>query len=232
MHTKIDEIKKNESKPIIVKNFLDKAEILKFQKLYSDLPVEVDNKRQKIVKKKWSINFEKELQINYKNKLKSIIGDYQMDNPNSKDNLESLGLFQESFLPVSLHVDTGFNFNKIIFKQTLVPLSEEGETIIFKNRFYGCSTTFSINPTELAAKGYNKRSSEHINLYNGESFDKKIHDKYLKHEEIGNLKGLKVELIYKWKLGDILIFDRTNLHCSSSNLKNRKLGFTSSTIKL
>ena len=232
MHTKIDEIKKNESKPIIVKNFLDKAEILKFQKLYSDLPVEVDNKRQKIVKKKWSINFEKELQINYKNKLKSIIGDYQMDNPNSKDNLESLGLFQESFLPVSLHVDTGFDFNKIIFKQTLVPLSEEGETIIFKNRFYGCSTTFSINPTELAAKGYNKRSSEHINLYNGETFDKKIHDKYLKHEEIGNLKGLKVELIYKWKLGDILIFDRTNLHCSSSNLKNRKLGFTSSTIKL
>ena len=232
MHTKIDEIKKNESKPIIVKNFLDKAEILKFQKLYSDLPVEVDNKRQKILKKKWSINFEKELQINYKNKLKSIIGDYQMDNPNSKDNLESLGLFQESFLPVSLHVDTGFNFNKIIFKQTLVPLSEEGETIIFKNRFYGCSTTFSINPTELAAKGYNKRSSEHINLYNGESFDKKIHDKYLKHEEIGNLKGLKVELIYKWKLGDILVFDRTNLHCSSSNLKNRKLGFTSSTIKL
>ena len=232
MHTKIDEIKKNESKPIIVKNFLDKAEILKFQKLYSDLPVEVDNKRQKIVKKKWSINFEKELQINYKNKLKSIIGDYQMDNPNSKDNLESLGLFQESFLPVSLHVDTGFDFNKIIFKQTLMPLSEEGETIIFKNRFYGCSTTFSINPTELAAKGYNKRSSEHINLYNGETFDKKIHDKYLKHEEIGNLKGLKVELIYKWKLGDILIFDRTNLHCSSSNLKNRKLGFTSSTIKL
>tara|TARA_B100002019_G_C21241105_1_gene585612 strand:+ start:252 stop:950 length:699 start_codon:yes stop_codon:yes gene_type:complete len=232
MHTKIDEIKKNESKPIIVKNFLDKAEILKFQKLYSDLPVEVDNKRQKIVKKKWSINFEKELQINYKNKLKSIIGDYQMDNPDSKDNLESLGLFQESFLPVSLHVDTGFDFNKIIFKQTLMPLSEEGETIIFKNRFYGCSTTFSINPTELAAKGYNKRSSEHINLYNGETFDKKIHDKYLKHEEIGNLKGLKVELIYKWKLGDILVFDRTNLHCSSSNLKNRKLGFTSSTIKL
>tara|TARA_B100002051_G_C16499714_1_gene517232 strand:- start:28 stop:726 length:699 start_codon:yes stop_codon:yes gene_type:complete len=232
MHTKIDEIKKNESKPIIVKNFLDKAEILKFQKLYSDLPVEVDNKRQKILKKKWSINFEKELQINYKNKLKSIIGDYQMDNPKSKDNLESLGLFQESFLPVSLHVDTGFDFNKIIFKQTLMPLSEEGETIIFKNRFYGCSTTFSISPTELAAKGYNKRSSEHINLYNGETFDKKIHDKYLKHEEIGNLKGLKVELIYKWKLGDILVFDRTNLHCSSSNLKNRKLGFTSSTIKL
>ena len=77
-------------------------------------------------------------------------------------------------MPVSLHVDGGFDFNKIIFKQTLMPLSEEGETIIFKNRFYGCSTTFSINPTELAAKGYNKRSSEHINLYNGENLIKKL----------------------------------------------------------
>ena len=45
-------------------------------------------------------------------------------------------------MPVSLHVDTGFDFEKIIYKQTLLPLSNEGETIIFKNRFYGCSYNF------------------------------------------------------------------------------------------
>ena len=72
---------------------------------------------------------------------------------------------------------------------------------------------------------------EHINLYNGETFDKKIHSKYLKHEEIGNLKGLKVELIYKWKLGDILIFDRTNIHCSSCNIEKHKIGLTTFTKK-
>jgi hypothetical protein len=132
-------------------------------------------------------------------------------------------------MPVTLHVDTGFDFGKIIFKQTLLPLTNEGETIIFKNRFYGCSTTFSIDPKELSAKGYNKRSSEHLDLYGGKSFDKKIHEKYLDHEQIDNLKGLEVDLIYKWKLGDLLIFDRTSLHCSSSNIKNKKLGFTSST---
>ena len=59
--------------------------------------------------------------------------------------------------------------------------------------------------------------------------DKKIHEKYLEHEDINNLKGLKVDLIYKWKMGDLLIFDRTNLHCSSCNIKTKKLGFTTST---
>ena len=153
-------------------------------------------------------------------------------NPITKEGDQSLGLFQESFMPVSLHVDAGFDFNKILYKQTLLPLSEHGETVIFKNRFYGCATTFSINPKELSAKGYNKRSSEHINLFGGKSFDKKIHERYLIHEDINNLKGLEVDLIYKWQLGDLLIFDRTSLHCSSSNLKGKKLGLTTLTVKL
>ena len=84
---------------------------------------------------------------------------------------------------------------------------------------------------ELKANGFNKRSSEHIQMYGKKKFDKEFHKKYLKHENINNLKGLEVEMIYKWKLGEILIFDRTNLHCSSSNIKNKKLGLTTSTIK-
>ena len=51
-----------------------------------------------------------------------------------KEGFKSLGLFQESYMPVTLHVDTGFDFEKIIFKQTLLPLSNKGETIIFKNQ--------------------------------------------------------------------------------------------------
>ena len=58
-----------------------------------------------------------------------------------------------------------------------------------------------------------------------------MHERYLKHEEIENLKGLEIEMIYKWRLGEILIFDRTSLHCSSSNLSEKKLGFTTSTFK-
>ena len=195
MHKLLDKIKKNEGKPLVASNFLNLNEVELFQRLYTELPLEINNKRQKIIKKKWSKNFYLDLQKKYSEKLKLIIGNFKMDNPKTKENFESLGLFQESYSPVSLHVDTGYDFDKIIYKQTLLPLTNDGETIIFKNRFYGCSTTFTIDPRELNAKGYNKRSSEHLNIYDGKNFDKKIHEKYLNHEDINNLKGLEVELI-------------------------------------
>ena len=170
MHKNINEIKINESSPKVIKNFLNADEIQEFQELYNNLPVEINNKRQNILKKKWLKNFSPELQKKYLDKLKKFIGYFNMDNPKSKDNLDSLGLFQESFSPVSLHVDTGFDFSKLIYKQTLLPLSSEGETVIFKNKFYGCSTTFSIDPMELKANGFNKRSSEHIQMYGKKKF--------------------------------------------------------------
>ena len=105
--------------------------------------------------------------------------------------------------------------------------------MVFKNRFYGNSTNFTLNKEELDFKnlkyGQNKRSSEHIGLFNGVPFDAEIHKKYLKHENIENLAGLEVELIYEWELGSMLIFDRTNLHCSSSIIKERKIGLTTFT---
>ena len=231
MHKFIEKIKKLEEKPYVIKNFINEKEIENFLKLYEKLPIEINNKRQKIIKKKWSNKFFPELQKIYVEKIKSALGEYAMDNPKNKEGEDSLGLFQESFRPVSLHVDTGFNFDKIIYKQMLLPLSKEGETVIFKNRFYGCSTTFSVDQEELSAKGYNKRSSEHINLYNKKPFNKTMHEKFLKHEDIENLKGLEIEMIYKWQPGEILIFDRTSLHCSSSNLNGGKIGFTTSTVK-
>ena len=231
MHKFLEKIKKLETRPFVINNFLNDKEVRLFKKLYEELPVEINNKRQKIIKKKWSIDFNKELQVRYTQKLRDIIGDYEMDNPETKNGSKSLGLFQESYMPVTLHVDTGFDFEKVIYKQTLLALSEVGETVIFKNRFYGCSTTFSIDPKELAAKGYNKRSSDHLNLYGKHDFDPEIYKNYLSHEDINNLKGLEVDLIFKWKAGDMLIFDRSHLHCSSNNIDKKKLGFTSSTKK-
>ena len=133
MHKFIKKIKQFERKPFVVKNFINNKEVENFIKLYKELPIEINNQRQKIIKKKWSNNFSPDLQFVYKEKLKSIIGDYEMDNPITKDGFESLGLFQESFLPVTLHVDTGFEFDKVIYKQSLMPLSDHGETVVFKN---------------------------------------------------------------------------------------------------
>ena len=228
MHQKI---KKNEGKPLVIKKILTKIQIKKVLNIYNNLPIEINNKRQKIKKKKWITSYEPNLQAIIIKKIKKKIGNFKLDNPRTKDGLNSFGLFQESQKPVNLHVDTSFNFKKILFKQFLLPLSSRGETVIFKNRFYGYPTTFSIDSRELKAKGYNKRSSEHLKIFKSKNFDKKKHKKYLKHENIKNLRGLEIEMVYKWKIGEILIWDRTQLHCSSSNLKNKKIGFTVLTCK-
>ena len=68
MHKLIDEIKKNESKPFVVSNFLDQNDLSLFQKLYAELPLEIDNKKQKIKKKNGPIIF---IQIYKKNIVKN-----------------------------------------------------------------------------------------------------------------------------------------------------------------
>ena len=109
-----------------------------------------------------------------------------------------------------------------------------GSTVIFKNRYYNGSTSFTQDPEELMKKlsyGQNKRSDIHLKMYGEKPFDKKIHQDYLKHENIENLKGLEVELIYKWEVGSMLIFDRSHLHCSSSVIDGKKIGIATFTRK-
>ena len=238
MHNELEKIKNLESHPKVIKNFISSGEIKQFLKLYEELPVAVNNLKQKVVKKRWVEGYGKELEILFKSKLESIIGNFKMDNLITEDEKECFGLFQESHKPLKLHVDGGFNLKDIIYKQTLIPLSEYGETVIFKNRYYGVSTSFTKDQEELNEhnpenykKGKNARSNEHLKMFLGKQFDKIDHEKYLVHEDIENLKGLEVELVYKWNLGDLLIFDRTHLHCSSSNIKNKKIGLTTFTKK-
>ena len=229
-HKNIDEIKKLESLPQIVKLFSDK-EIKNIIELYDSLPVTVYNKKQNVIKKRWIQNYNKSLDEMYILKLKEVLGEFKFDNFKSDKGEDFFGLFHESFSPLKLHVDTGFGENDIIFKQAVTPLSPIGDTVIFKNRWYGKSTSFTIDEDELKFRpvfGQNERSREHLGA---EEFDKATHTKYLTHIDINNLKGLKVESVYQWKVGETLIMDRSHIHCSSANIVNKKLGLTTFTKK-
>ena len=229
-HTYIDKIKKNESPPIIVNIFSEK-EIKMIQELYAGLPERVFNKNQNVRKKAWIQNYNKELDTIYYSKLKDVLGDFKMDTLKSESGEDYYGLFHESFSPLPLHVDSGFFEDDIIYKQAVTPLSSFGDTVVFKNRWYGRSTSFTIDKKELAYKpkpGQNDRSCEHLGK---EEFDKEIHKKYLTHIDINNLKGLKVEMVYNWKVGETMIMDRSHIHCSSSRIKEKKLGLTTFTKK-
>ena len=235
MRENIEKIKKTESSPKIIKNLFTQNEIEDFLKLYNDLPITVHNKKQNVIKKRWLQGYNDKLENSFCQRLKKEIGDFKMDNLQDENNKDILGLIQESYAPIGLHVDAGFELKQQIYKQSLIPLTPVGSTVIFKNRFYDGSTNFTQDPDELKKKnlnyGQNKRSSEHLNLYGDKPFDKDIHKKYLKHENIDNLKGLEVELIYEWEVGSMLIFDRTHLHCSSSVIEGKKIGIATFTKK-
>ena len=235
MHKKIEEIKKFESPPKVIKNLYSKEEIEEFLKLYNDLPTTVHNKKQNVIKKRWLQGFNKKLEKLFCERLQKEIGDFKMDNLLDENGKDIYGLIQESYAPIGLHVDAGFEAKSKVYKQSLIPLTPVGSTVIFKNRFYEGSTNFTQDPEELKKKnlsyGQNKRSSEHLKLYGDKPFDKEIHKKYLNHENIGNLKGLEVELIYEWEIGSMLIFDRSHLHCSSSVIEGKKIGIATFTKK-
>ena len=235
MHKNIDKIKKLESPPKVVKNLFSKNEIDKFLKLYNELPTTVHNKKQNVIKKRWLKNFNKEMENIFYEKVSNEIGEFKMDNLKDEKNQDILGLFQESYNPIGLHVDAGFNLDEIIFKQTLIPLTSKGSTVIFKNKFYGNSTNFTIDENELKVKnlkyGQNFRSSKHLDIYEKKPFNQDQYNKYLKHENIENLSGLEIDLVYEWEIGSMLIFDRTRLHCSSSLIEGKKIGLTTFTKK-
>ena len=226
----LDKIQENESPPKIVNIFSEK-EIKLMQELYVILPEAVFNKKQNIRKKAWIQNYNKELDKIYFDKIKDVLGDFKMDTLKSETGEDFYGLFHESFSPLTLHVDSGFDEKAVIYKQVVTPLSPIGDTVVFKNRWYGKSTSFTIDPEELKFKPkheQNDRSCEHLGH---EEFDKKIYQKYLTHIDINNLKGLKVEMVYQWKVGETLIMDRSHIHSSSSRINEKKLGLTTFTKK-
>jgi len=226
----LDEIKSSETSPRKVNIFSEK-EIKMIRELYDDLPERVYNKKQNIRKKAWIKNYNKELDKIYFNKIKDVLGDYKMDNLKSQTGEDYYGLFHESFSPLPIHVDTGFHAEDIIYKQVITPLTPIGDTIIFKKRWYGRSTTFTNNPEDLKFKpkfDQNDRSNEHLG---NKEFDKELYKKYLTHLDIDNLKGMEIEYVYSWKVGESLIVDRSHIHCASSRIKHVKLGLTTFTKK-
>ena len=229
-HKYLDKIKSLEAPPKRVNIFSEK-EIKMIQELYVSLPERTFNKKQNIKKKAWVQNYNKALDKIYFNKLKDFLGDFEMDNLKSDSGVDYYGLFHESFSPLPLHVDSGFYEEDIIYKQVVTPLSSVGDTIFFKKRWYGRSTSFTIDPEELKFKpkaDQNDRSNKHLG---DKEFDKELHKKYLSHIDINNLKGMEIELIYNWKVGETLIVDRSHIHCASSRISYKKLGLTTFTKK-
>ena len=70
MHKNIEEIKKLESPPIILKKLFSESEINKFLNLYISLPTTVHNKKQNVIKKRWLKDYSVEMETLFYDRVK------------------------------------------------------------------------------------------------------------------------------------------------------------------
>lgn len=147
-------------------------------------------------------------------------------------------LFLESITKFGLHVDTA-DGNSNIYKTIIIPLliDGRGHTVFFDNYWYGASSKFHKDT---------EQTNKHINgplggdIYRSEfladctktvnfdptlKFDPEIHREYLNQMDIQDLHGLTLSEIVEWRPGDVIVFDRAQLHSASSQHR-RKIGIT------
>ena len=55
-----------------------------------------------------------------------------------------------------------------------------------------------------------------INYDHRDLFDPELHQKYLNHIPIENLHGLSIDKIVPWQPGQVMIFDRNQIHAAGS----------------
>ena len=144
-------------------------------------------------------------------------------------------IFCESTISFQVHVDSGYS-NPHVHKGIIIPLQcEHGSTVFFNNYWSNDAAKFvrgedpygHVKDTTEQFSTKDQRVTDYTKIvnYTDKPFDLELYNTYLTHVPYENLHGLTVDKIAKWSPGDIIIFDRNQLHCAS-NEHDHKIGMT------
>lgn len=220
-------------KPFVLKNLLNKSDL--------DYIEEEKNRATKIVKNSNIINLKYEkggtLESWILEKLKSNLGPVKRHG----------GSYVISSEPFHVHTDSGKNEEMderfFPYKNILIPLSNSTElrplyTVFFKQRsIFEASHFWRGHIQEVKRPCYNHVITDYSQLinYTHENFCHEIHENHLSHLNVSMLHGLSVEEYVHWNIGDVIIFDCSQLHASNnyktfSGLKESLSMFTSKSL--
>jgi len=144
-------------------------------------------------------------------------------------------IFNESTIGFQIHADSGYN-NSAVYKGLIFPLDcRLASTVFFNNYWYGDAAKFvrsqdyfrheQNTPDSLSSKDQRIQDYTCVQNFTDEEFDSDVYKQYLTHIPYENLHGLIVDKIIKWVPGDVIVFDRHQLHCAS-NEHDTKTGVT------
>ena len=130
-----------------------------------------------------------------------------------------------------LHADSGSSESQLKGKGVIVPLvyGEDNYTIFFNNYWNGHRSKFSKNFTEEKYKGLTETEKRNFKLYGNqpiseyndianisqEPFDKLKYEQWLTHIPYEDLNGFEIAEIHPWKIGSAIVWNRSQIHCSS-----------------
>ena len=100
------------------------------------------------------------------------------------------------------------------FKKKMQNYIQNGKKhFLYKDEIFFLSNEL-VSTIKKVAKNerYNSNSNKHIK--SNRTINTNFYKKYLTHHSIKDFNGLTPELAYKWKVGEALIWDRSQLHCS------------------
>ena len=114
--------------------------------------------------------------------------------------------------------------------------SNNVKLILFDQYFYHGPAKFFNGETKKREVFYNESITNYKNVSytNNKGIDKNIRKEYLTHCDKKWLKGLSINTVLDWTIGNILCFDSLQLHCSSDFTTQgvfKKIGLSVFTVK-
>lgn len=208
---RVEKLKSIKQDPFVVHNFFDDKEIeflLKKQKEF-----ETVNKQGLV--NNWRYSNQPEFIDWLETKFRTALKEHEFEMHG--------GNFFKTNIPFFVHTDTAKDHNFVPYKNIVVPLINPQEdhpcyTVMFKQRWYGEAAMFWKGPIFLSAKpDYNHKLVDYSALEGYTNRDISVHEytRFLTHLPFNNLHGLSIDRVLRWKVGDILVFDCTQLHSSN-----------------
>lgn len=155
-------------------------------------------------------------------KLKNIIGDYELD----------FYAWQEAINPWKTHADLRWYPDKLPYKVVLFPIDvisdqeqwKDTYTIAFKQRDY-------LEGNSNDGKGYKGNTDQTTwsrpcenpgthGLVEGYKISREEHELYFSHMPYDFLEGLEIDNVFKWTPGSCVIWDQNQLHSADNFINN------------
>ena len=215
----IRQIQSHEEPPRALKNLFSEDEIQRLIEIKNQCFLGTSNTSEKLhTKDKGPLGKMAHLTENFHQEVSRLIRSKIEDYVSGE--FEMSFTFHRNFFPYGIHTDAGYESGEYLYKQGIIPLevfpkSQPVYTVIFQQKCYhpisyprSLETIQSLKPEELAtisglSHQYSISQKDLETYWQGSPED---------HEW---LKGFEIALPFQWNIGDMALWDRAHLHCSS-----------------